>query len=60
MEPASGISPIFTKAMVKDAASLATRKSHARASDTPAPAATPLIAAITGLGVSASSGISLL
>ena len=46
--PASGTSPMFTKPGAKNAASEAMRMSHAQASETPAPAAGPLIAAITG------------
>jgi hypothetical protein len=60
LDPASGIRPIFTKAMVKDAWSEAIRKSQARARELPAPATTPLMAATTGFGVSARSGMTRL
>jgi hypothetical protein len=52
--------PILTNAVLKEAVSAAIRMSQARASELPAPATTPLMAAMTGLGVSVSSGISLL
>jgi hypothetical protein len=53
--PASGTSPTPLKASLKLAAELATRRSQARASDTPAPAAMPLTRATVGLGMSARS-----
>jgi hypothetical protein len=48
--PCSAISPRFRKTVVKLAAVDAKRTSHIVASTTPPPAATPLTAAITGLG----------
>src|SRR5918996_1126374 len=56
--PESGIRPILTKAWVKRASSAAIRMSQAAARDTPAPAATPFTAAITGFGVETTTGIS--
>src|SRR5438874_915076 len=43
--PVSGTRPIFENAIANDAPSAAIRKSHAKASDAPAPAAGPLTAA---------------
>ena len=60
VEPASGIRPIRMNAMLNEASSLARRISQARASETPAPATTPLTAATTGLGQPVRSGMSLL
>ena len=47
--PESGISPMETKPGTNDAESAAMRRSHAAASESPAPAQTPFTAAITGL-----------
>ena len=55
VEPASGTRAIPEKASRHRAALLASRRSQARASDTPAPAATPLTTATVGLGIPASS-----
>jgi hypothetical protein len=55
VEPASGTRAMPEKARRQRAASLASRRSQARASDTPAPAATPLTTATVGLGIPASS-----
>ena len=46
--PESGTSPMFTNAGMKLAESAAIRMSHAHANDSPAPAAGPFTAAITG------------
>ena len=46
--PESGIRPIPTKPGTKNAASEASRMSHAHASERPAPAQTPFTAAMTG------------
>ena len=48
MAPLSGTSPIRPNASTKLAVSAATRRSHAKARDAPAPAATPLIAPTIG------------
>ena len=48
MPPESGIKPIFEKAWMNEAFSWAIVRSHANAMLAPAPAATPLTAAITG------------
>ena len=47
--PLSGIRPIRPKASTKVAVAAAIRRSQAKASEAPAPAATPLIEAMTGL-----------
>ncbi len=47
--PLSGTRPIRPKASRIDAPSAITRRSHASASDAPAPAATPLIAPTIGV-----------
>ena len=49
--PQSGISPIFEKAWMKLALRAATTMSQPSAKLAPAPAATPLTAAITGTGI---------
>ena len=46
--PESGISPMLMNAGMKDAPTAASLTSHAQAKETPAPAATPFTAAITG------------
>ncbi len=46
--PESGIRPIPTNPGTKNAASEASRMSHAQASESPAPAQTPFTAAMTG------------
>jgi hypothetical protein len=49
--PQSGIRPIFEKAWLKPALRAATTMSQPSAKLAPAPAATPLTAAITGTGI---------
>ena len=49
--PQSGTRPIFEKAWMKLAERAATTRSQASARLAPAPAATPLTAAITGTGI---------
>ena len=53
-EPPSGTRPMLTKASWKNADSAATMRSQASARDRPIPAAGPLTAAMTGLGISRS------
>ncbi|GAB3907537.1 hypothetical protein GCM10027612_80810 [Microbispora bryophytorum subsp. camponoti] len=53
--PESGASPMPVNAMENFAVSAATRKSHANASEAPAPAATPFTAATTGLPIEATA-----
>jgi len=53
--PESAPRPTLAKAMSRLARRAATRKSQASASDAPAPAALPLTAAITGLGMVATA-----
>ena len=50
-EPPSGTSPMLTKASEKYADSAATTRSQASARESPIPAAGPLTAAMTGLGI---------
>jgi hypothetical protein len=50
-EPVSQESAMPLKARLKPAVSASTRKSHANARLAPAPAATPLTAATTGLAI---------
>ncbi len=50
-EPPSGTSPMLTKASWKNADSAATIRSQASARESPIPAAGPLTAAMTGLGM---------
>ena len=47
-QPESGTSPMLMNAGTKLAESAAIRRSQAQANESPAPAATPLTAAITG------------
>ena len=49
--PESAVSPTAVNARLKLAVSATMRKSHANANAAPAPAATPLTAAMTGLGI---------
>src|SRR2546423_3506130 len=51
LAPPSGVSPILTKASTSAASGVAKRMSAAIAIEAPIPAATPLRAAITGLGM---------
>jgi hypothetical protein len=50
-EPESADSPTAENAMLNPAVSATIRKSQAKANAAPAPAATPLTAATTGLGI---------
>ena len=58
--PPSGISPIFVKASVNAADSVATTRSQASATDIPTPAAIPLSAHTTGLSSSVIARMSML
>ena len=53
--PLSSVSPTFAKAIRNPALVDASRRSQAKARPAPAPAAIPLTAAITGLGIVASA-----
>jgi len=53
--PESAVSPIAANAVANEAPSAATRRSQARANPSPAPTAAPLIAATTGLDISANA-----
>ncbi len=55
--PESGISATLMKALMNEACSEPSRRSHAMASPIPAPAATPLTAATVGTGTSTSARI---